>query len=123
MTLPITISQMNSTNQRIMCFCFVFCFHTHFRFELVCSRFEVGRLAGLFCIESVLLCPTRCGHIEFGSITERCYDSDASRNCCCTSFLRLHLIRPIRMHVHVPHPHSCVYSVCVCVRAMVIHTQ
>lgn len=32
-----------------------------------------------------LLPPTWCGHIEFGSITKRCYDSDAFPNCCSTT--------------------------------------
>lgn len=54
-----------------------------------------------FCMERklalyfVVLRPTRSGHIEFDSITKRCYDSDASWNCCSTLILRLHTIRPV----------------------------
>lgn len=75
-------------------------FNIHFRCVFCfSSQFKCGWFVCIECYSSLfapyLLCPTRCGHIEFGSITERCYDSDASRNCCFTSILRLHLIRPI----------------------------
>lgn len=54
--------------------------------------------------------PTRSGHIEFGSITERCYDSDASSECCSASIFRL----------HSNSPSVWMTNVCVCVTVCVL---
>lgn len=65
----------------------------------------------------LLLRPTRSGHIEIGSITKRCYDSDASCNCCCTLILRFHSIRCtvfVYVYACAPYIYLNVFG-CICV--------